>query len=347
VTLVGLEEIICTEKKMFQIFDLIILFSITLIVSVLGILILIPILTSYKMFDRPNSRSSHTLPIPRGGGIAIILASLAIPFILKINWPIIVVYITLIFSFVSLRDDIKSINPFIRFAIHVFLVLIFFYFSPWKNQISFFTNPLPFHFDIIILFVALLWFINLFNFMDGIDGITGVECIILSLGATLVCFFNGQNINQPYIALAGAGVAFLIFNWHPAKIFLGDSGSIPLGFINGYILLDLSSKGLSYAALILSSYYLCDSSITLIKRILDKQKPWKAHNDHFYQKAVQKGLSHSLVSIMIALHGSILIILSILTEKYFPIWTGLIITAIWCLLFLYFLSNGFGKAKNV
>ena len=116
------------------------------------------------MLDKPNYRSSHSIPIPRGGGIAIIISSLLIPSFFQVNWPNIVICIATIFTLFSLIDDIKGINPFIRFIIHILLVLIFFFFSPWKDNITIFTNKLPFYLDIIISIIALLWFINLFKY---------------------------------------------------------------------------------------------------------------------------------------------------------------------------------------
>jgi len=121
------------------------------------------------------------------------------------------------------------------------------------------------------LFAALawIWFINLYNFMDGIDGITGVETATIGLGLTLVSLVAGlaAPVAGLGMAMAGAACGFLLWNWTPAKLFLGDVGSVPLGFLAGFLLLYLASEGHLAPAIILPLYYLFDAMATLLRRL--------------------------------------------------------------------------------
>jgi UDP-N-acetylmuramyl pentapeptide phosphotransferase/UDP-N-acetylglucosamine-1-phosphate transferase len=154
------------------------------------------------------------------------------------------------------------------------------------------------------------WFINLYNFMDGIDGLTGVETISIATGLCLVMTWAG--IDAPYVdfltlALTGACLGFLVHNWHPARIFLGDIGSVPLGYVVGFCLLSLAVKGHLAAALILPLYYLFDSGITITRRALRGEKIWQAHREHFYQHAAQGTGRHDRVVLWIALANATLV----------------------------------------
>ncbi|MCX8505387.1 MAG: hypothetical protein ORN98_02080, partial [Alphaproteobacteria bacterium] len=185
----------------------------------------------------------------------------------------------------------------------------------------------------IILALIWLWFINLYNFMDGSDGITAIETmsiglawflyiVFLPLGDWLQNIIYGANSNNPTpfwlahfsfkfydeitqkliyavflgLSLAAASLAFLKFNWHPAKIFLGDVGSIPLGFLLGFVLLIMFGMGLWPLAVILPLYYWADSGVTLVRRMLKGEKFWLPHRSHFYQRAILAGAGHNGVA---------------------------------------------------
>ncbi|MHA1568589.1 MAG: MraY family glycosyltransferase, partial [Alphaproteobacteria bacterium] len=142
-----------------------------------------------------------------------------------------------------------------------------------------------------------LWFINLFNFMDGIDGMAGGEAVSLGLGLFLLSTFAAldPSIGDPALLAIAAGLGFLVWNWHPARIFLGDVGSVPLGFLFGWLLLGAAARGYWAPALILPLYYLADATLTLLRRLARGELVWRAHREHFYQCAVQRGLSHAEV----------------------------------------------------
>ncbi|MGH7005383.1 MAG: MraY family glycosyltransferase, partial [Alphaproteobacteria bacterium] len=165
----------------------------------------------------------------------------------------------------------------------------------------------------ILLALGWIWFINLYNFMDGIDGITGVETASIGIGLVALGVVNlGAVAGQALagLALAGAAIGFLVWNWHPARIFLGDVGSVPLGYIVGGLLIQATVAGHWAPALILPLYYLADATLVLFARAFAGQKPWQAHKRHFYQRAHQGGLSHAQVSLAIAMLNLALIVLA-------------------------------------
>ena len=134
--------------------------------------------------------------------------------------------------------------------------------------------------------------------MDGIDSITGVEAGCIGIGIALIAMQFPSFSIDPLLptAIAAAAIGFLWWNWHPAKIFLGDVGSVPLGYLLGWLLLNLASSGFWAPALILPLYYLADATITLVRPAARGERVWEAHREHFYQRAVQGGRSHAQVS---------------------------------------------------
>lgn len=238
-----------------------------------------------QVLDLPNERSSHTLPTPRGGGLGVtpvVAAALAL-----FGRPELAAGALALMA-LSWIDDRHGLPPGPRFAAHALVV---------AGALTTLGNasvlPLPLWLDRLLVGLGWLWFVNLTNFMDGIDGITGVETTGIGLGIALV---GGPDLTAPALALAGAGAGFLVWNWHPARLFLGDSGSVPLGLALGGLLVGLAASGQLAAALILPAYYLADATITLLWRLKDGEKIWQAHRRHFYQRAVRGGQSHARVS---------------------------------------------------
>jgi UDP-N-acetylmuramyl pentapeptide phosphotransferase/UDP-N-acetylglucosamine-1-phosphate transferase len=178
---------------------------------------------------------------------------------------------------------------------------------------SVFGDALPFWLDRALVGFLWLWFVNLFNFMDGIDGIAATETAVVGIGAAAVAALVGAagGMSLVGIAFAAAATGFLWWNWHPAKIFLGDVASIPLGFLLGWLLLLLALAGQWAAALILPLYYLADATLTLTSRILRWEKFWQAHRQHFYQRAARGRLGHAGVTLAVAAGGVALILLAI------------------------------------
>jgi UDP-N-acetylmuramyl pentapeptide phosphotransferase/UDP-N-acetylglucosamine-1-phosphate transferase len=179
-----------------------------------------------------------------------------------------------------------------------------------------FQGLLPPLADRALAVIAWVWFINLFNFMDGIDGITGVETVTIGIGIAAVSLFAHIGPEIEASALAGAALGFLVWNWHPAKIFLGEVGSVPLGFLLGGLLITEATRGHWAAALILPAYYLADATITLGKRAIAGEKVWQAHKKHFYQIALRGGASHAAVVRWIAGSNIVLVALAVVSTRH-------------------------------
>jgi UDP-N-acetylmuramyl pentapeptide phosphotransferase/UDP-N-acetylglucosamine-1-phosphate transferase len=172
---------------------------------------------------------------------------------------------------------------------------------------------------LFILGVGIFCFINFYNFMDGIDGSAASEAIHIGISIVVLYLFDTSIPRELIIVaiiLIGASLGFVIFNWHPAKIFLGDVGSIALGVICGWLLLNLALYKYFAAAIILPLYYMADSALTITKRLLQGKKIWQAHSEHFFQKAVRKGLSHAKVTRKIIFTNFILCALSVISMDY-------------------------------
>ncbi|NVK18619.1 MAG: glycosyltransferase family 4 protein [Methylocystaceae bacterium] len=290
------------------------------------------------IYDLPNERSSHTIPTPRGGGIGILIAVL--PTLLLTQWisqnPIAAYQPVLLCAFglalVSFLDDLKNLGPLIRFASQIVCVIICLSFIPSGDN-GFLGGFVPVWIEKVILGIGWVWFINLFNFMDGIDGISGVEIISISAGIILIAVLGQLNIEyiQVGLILAGGAAGFLRWNWHKAKVFMGDVGSVPLGFLLGWLLISLAGEGFVIASVIISLYYLMDATSTLIKRALRGEKVWQAHREHYYQKATQAGRPHNWVVIRIALINLSLLIcvwISFTLSLLAGLLAGLIITGL-------------------
>ena len=270
--------------------------------SMFGTRYLISYLYTHNVVDRANSRSSHIHPTPRGGGIAVVGSMLIVWLVLGIfegHEGVDIIRITgisLILAGISLFDDLRGLRASIRLATHLCAVAAALYFVPFHGLI--FGGILPPSVDLIIAGAFWVWFINLFNFMDGIDGIASVEAIAISIGIIVIVRKLGFG-EQPILlslSIGAATLGFLRWNWYPAKIFLGDVGSIPLGFVLGWLLLELAAKGAWGPALILPLYFLADATLTLFRRIMGGERFWEAHCQHFYQRAVASGLKHDEVT---------------------------------------------------
>jgi UDP-N-acetylmuramyl pentapeptide phosphotransferase/UDP-N-acetylglucosamine-1-phosphate transferase len=161
------------------------------------------------------------------------------------------------------------------------------------------------------------WFINLYNFMDGIDGITCVETIAIGIGVVLVARYANDHtdIAAPALALCAGALGFLRWNWPRGSIFLGDVGSVPLGFLSGWLLLLLATDGQWAPALILGLYYLADASVTLLRRLFRGERVWQAHRSHFYQRALAPDNDHRAVLWLIIGGDVVLLLLALLAIR--------------------------------
>ncbi|HXQ51205.1 MAG TPA: glycosyl transferase [Stellaceae bacterium] len=276
-------------------------------------------LLAHEILDRPVARSSHDAPVPRGGGLAVVA-------VLAVGWlaiaardapagTVVAVACACGLAVLSWRDDLGGLPVPLRLAAHALMVLVGVAAMP---QGAVFQGALPPLLDRAAAALAWLWFVELYNFMDGIDGIAGIETAMLGGGIALVLGVagaGGDGMAALALAAAAAGAAFLRWNWHKAKIFLGDVGSVPLGYLIGWLLLLLAARGMWAPALILPLYYVADASITLARRVARRAPFWQAHREHFYQRALGRDGDHAAVARMILVCDLGLVALALLALR--------------------------------
>jgi UDP-N-acetylmuramyl pentapeptide phosphotransferase/UDP-N-acetylglucosamine-1-phosphate transferase len=246
---------------------------------------------------KPNARSSHRIATPQGAGIAVIAATLAVAAIIiacagkmEPGIPAAVFGATLFLAAVGLADDIKSIQVLPRLTLQAIAVGV----VVWAGSGDLRIIPAcPLWVERGLLVLAGLWFVNLVNFMDGLDWMTVAEVVPVA-GAVVVLGLLGELPFSTMIvaaALGGAMAGFAPFNRPVAKIFLGDVGSLPIGLLLGWCLLQLAYHQQFIAALLLPLYYLSDATVTLLRRVIRREPFWTAHRSHFYQRATDNGFT--------------------------------------------------------
>ncbi len=307
------------------------LLVITVINSFVASTVLTKVVIDYlhkrSILDKPNKRSSHVVPVPRGAGIAI-MPLILFGIVMNIEFGDFspeenLLYTTLYLSglflcCVTWCDDLKEggLSAKVRLLAQIISVSCVLWVMP--SDFTVFQGFFPIWADRVLAGLAWIWFINLFNFMDGINGITGVETVSIMAGIILMGMLLGvgsEFMTMMAALIMGAAMGFLVWNWGHAKVFLGDVGSIGLGYLGGALLLLLASYGGFFAAIIIPLYYLMDATITLIKRLLNKEKIWEAHRKHYYQAAtVEGGLTHAKASSYIAIINCALIIFALISK---------------------------------
>jgi UDP-N-acetylmuramyl pentapeptide phosphotransferase/UDP-N-acetylglucosamine-1-phosphate transferase len=255
-----------------------------------------PLLVRYAL-ARPNARSSHRVPTPQGAGIAVIAATLTVAGGIiacagstDLNIPTVVFAAILFMALVGVGDDIKSIPVLPRLMLQAVAVGAILLTASSDLRI---VPACPLWVERGLLLLAGLWFVNLVNFMDGLDWMTVAEVVPIT-GAMLALGWLGEFPASATIlaaALCGAMVGFAPFNRPVAKIFLGDVGSLPIGLLLGWCLLQLAYHQQLAAALLLPLYYLSDATVTLLRRLIRREPFWAAHRSHFYQRATDNGFS--------------------------------------------------------
>jgi UDP-N-acetylmuramyl pentapeptide phosphotransferase/UDP-N-acetylglucosamine-1-phosphate transferase len=273
-----------------------IIIAVATILSAVLILALRRFLRRYAL-ARPNARSSHSEPTPQGGGIAVIAATLAVTFPVVAAFPqlrstglTVVFAATILIALVGAIDDIRPLPITPRLLLQTLAVGLVIAALPAELRLAHF---LPWWGERLLLLIAGLWFVNLVNFMDGLDWMTVAEVIpvtaaVILIGLTAMLPPSGILVA---LALAGAMLGFAPFNRPVARLFLGDVGSLPIGLLLGWLLILLAGNGHLAAALLLPLYYLADASITLVRRLLARERIWEAHRQHFYQQATARGFT--------------------------------------------------------
>jgi UDP-N-acetylmuramyl pentapeptide phosphotransferase/UDP-N-acetylglucosamine-1-phosphate transferase len=265
--------------------------------SAAAIVILKPLLLRYAL-ARPNARSSHKTPTPQGGGIAVVgaalITALLLATVLEASYGGLQPFMVLAGASIALAalgavDDIRPLPAGLRLLLQAAAVTAVIV----TSGIRILPDWIPLSLEQALLIFGGVWFVNLVNFMDGLDWITVAEMVPVTAS---VAIFS-EMTHQPFpvaiiaIALSGALLGFAPFNKPVARLFLGDVGSLPIGLIVGWLLLQLAGTGALAAALLLPLYYLMDATITLLRRLAKRERVWEAHRSHFYQRATDNGFS--------------------------------------------------------
>ena len=268
----------------------------------------------WKLMDNPNHRSSHQAPTPSGGGIGVAFAGSMIGVYFLVVGPA-DVYLTVVFAIscalavVGLHDDRKPMPARWRLLLQVVLAGSLLFVLGGLPEIQRFADAW-FSRTLIyaLLLLVIVWWINLYNFMDGIDGLAGMQTVfMLIVGVILLVWPRPELLSNPtmvwILCMSGASVGFLFLNWAPAKIFMGDVGSVYLAFmLLSFGLLSIRNEfipvvtGLSMWA-ILGATFATDATITLITRILTTRRWHEAHRTHLYQRLARRLSSHRLVTL--------------------------------------------------
>lgn len=260
------------------------------------IVLLRPVLQRYAL-ARPNARSSHRIPTPQGGGLAVIIATIAAAAISVSFYGIVaspglltVFAAAILLALVGAYDDLRTMPVLPRLMMQAAAVGIALWALPAEFHLF---QAIPLWAERIVLLIGGLWFVNLVNFMDGLDWMTVAE-VVPVMGALVLFGLCGQlpmASTVVALALGGAMIGFAPFNKPVAKLFLGDVGSLPIGLLMGWCLLQLAGSGNLVAALLLPLYYLVDATLTLLRRLMKGEAVWVAHRSHFYQQATDNGFS--------------------------------------------------------
>ena len=264
-----------------------------------GLIVVIYPLLKRHAVAKPTHRSSHLRPTPQGGGTAVIAATIvAACGALYLSaaassapTTLLPVFVATVFiAAVGAADDVRSVAIVPRLLLQALAVALVIYALPADLRV---VPLLPWWIERALLVVGGLWFVNLVNFMDGLDWMTVAEMVPITAALALI---GALGFLPPHglivaLSLCGALIGFAYFNRPVAKLFLGDVGSLPIGLLVGWLLLLLAAGGHLAAAIMLPLYYLADASITLVRRLARGEPVWLAHRSHFYQLATDRGFT--------------------------------------------------------
>lgn len=248
-----------------------------------------------RLLDMPNERSSHKVPVPRVGGVGLLLgigvSLLSFPTVVaELRWALLGTVALAILGFV---DDVRGLRTSVRFLTQLLICILFVYFQPLPNTISVVDIDLDLGgFASMVYALGLMWLLNLFNFMDGIDGLAGSQ---IAFAALFFWLTTGGVIAPLALMLLGAAFGFLVWNWPRAKVFMGDAGSTSIGFLLGAMALQASPRVPLAASGLVLLPFIFDASFTLVRRTMERRRVWEAHRSHIYQLPQAWGVSNTTV----------------------------------------------------
>ena len=263
-----------------------------------------------RWLDSPGQRSSHSLPTASGGGVGIILAlalATAVAAQAGVVWPPvygILLGLAVLLMLVGLLDDRYNLPARLRLGVYcavcALLVTAVFAAAPASDVL--FGVAFPLWVQAPLLVLALLWLVNLYNFMDGIDGLATLQAFLAGMGGSLLALLAGDvTLALMCVLLALSQLGFLYWNWPPARLFMGDAGSVPLGFLLGGLALIGAGYGTLPLAcwLVLLAAFVTDATWTLLTRWRAGASVFEAHRDHAYQRLSRHWGSHLAVDFLL------------------------------------------------
>lgn len=268
--------------------------------------------------DVPGKNSAHKKPIPTGAGLAIMAVILP-------GWLLIAHFNNrpefftifaagVMLTIVSWLDDRRHLPILPRFGAHLAAVALGLATFPDTQML--FQGFLPFWADRLLMGLLWLWFLNLYNFMDGMDGMAGVQTLCIVAGLLLICAMFPTAKTPEYAAyallLAGTAAGFLVWNRPPAKVFMGDVGSITIGFLLGWLMLTVALHGFRTSVLILPGYYWGDATLTLLKRMIRRERFWEGHKQHWFHRALARGMTPDQMLLRVVLFNIVLAALAVM-----------------------------------
>lgn len=301
-----------------------------------------------------NERSSHTRPTPSGGGVGIVsggtvgaaLAAWAAP------WPAVpVALLAIAIAVLGFLDDRRGLSVAIRLPLQVIFAGAMVALLPLEALTTSIGLPVPVLVMGALALVAAVYWINIFNFMDGIDGLAGSEAALVLAAAVALALMQGAPADTPLVwwlvAVAVASTAFLVLNWPPARIFMGDAGSTYLGFMIAFAAFTTIALGwvTLWQWLILVALFLADATITLVRRLLRREPIFKAHRLHAYQHLSRRWGHRTVTSLAVALNIAVLLPLAWAAGTYTAV-APIIVLATYAVLAVVLLLAGAGAREE-
>ena len=302
--------------------------------------ILVPWLVLLGALDVPNERSSHETPVPRGGGLGIIIGVVGGAIVLWFAgvqmppWPVIGAFMAVVL--LGAAEDVgMDLSQGVRLAVQVIAACAV---VSALGPLERFPAPAPLDVPLGVMGwpLTVLWIVgvtNFFNFMDGIDGYAGFQGFVAGAALTFVGFGWVAGLG---LVVAAACAGFLVFNWNPAQVFMGDVGSLPLGFLFAVLPLGLGPKA-SFGVFVMGLalwFFLADGTFTIVRRLMSREKIWQAHRSHLYQRLTVAGWAHSRIVLVVA-GGMVLVataaVISVTKDSTWVQWATLTMA---CVLFL-------------
>ena len=277
-----------------------------------------PVLVRY-LLAHPNERSSHIRATPEGAGVGVMLALFIVCAAARpvwgawgcgttALWPVLVAAGGLMV--LGLADDARALPVSWRFIGQTLAALVMVATLP--DDLRLFPGLVPVLLERALLVLGTVWFVNAVNFLDGLDWVTAAQVVPMTLGVTVLAGLSAVPPNIGFLALVllGAMLGFAAFNKHPAQVFLGDAGSLPIGLLLAFMLITVAGTNLA-AALLLALYTMSDSTVTLIRRAANREHVFTAHRSHYYQRAVIAGMTPPQVTARIFVLGLLLASLAV------------------------------------